>query len=116
MVSGIHGINSPILHDSPIIEEYDGILDEARVAIHEWLTRLSIFSSFKLIFWIFWLITQRINPIAVIIRHARSMKRHQPRIAQLANVTLVHTHDPIHNYITDTDTKRLGMPLAESNC
>ncbi|MBW4644237.1 MAG: hypothetical protein KME23_14840 [Goleter apudmare HA4340-LM2] len=74
-VSGIHGINSPIFHDSPIIEEYDGLLDEARVAFHEWLTRASFFNTIKLIGWIFWLITQRINPIQVLINHLQVLNR-----------------------------------------
>jgi hypothetical protein len=68
-VSGIHGINASIFHDSPIIEEYDGLLDEARVAFHEWLTRTSFFNTIKLIGWSIWLITQGINPLQVLISH-----------------------------------------------
>ncbi|NJL10056.1 MAG: hypothetical protein HC908_07475, partial [Calothrix sp. SM1_7_51] len=75
LVSGIHGINSPVLHDFPIIEEYDGILDEARVAIHEWLTRPSIFNTLKFIGWMFWLVTQKINPISVLISHIRVLNK-----------------------------------------
>lgn len=70
-VSGIHGINSPMFHDSPIVEEYDGLLDESRVAFHEWLTRISLFNTLKLIGWCFWLITQGINPIAVLVNHVK---------------------------------------------
>lgn len=75
LVSGIHGINSPVLHDSPIVEEYSGILDEARVAIHEWLTRPSIFNTLKLIGWMLWLMTQGINPISALISHIRVLNK-----------------------------------------
>ncbi|MUL38832.1 hypothetical protein BWI75_21560 [Gloeocapsopsis sp. AAB1 = 1H9] len=74
-VSGIHGINSPVFHDSIIIPEYDGLLDEARVAFHEWLTRTSVFNTCKAICWILWLITQGINPVAVLIRHVRVLQK-----------------------------------------
>jgi hypothetical protein len=70
-VSGIHGINSPIFHDTEIISEYHPLLDEARVAFHEWLTRTSIFNTLKLIGWSIWLITQGVNPIGVLIRHLK---------------------------------------------
>ena len=42
-VSGINGINSPVLHEFPIVEEYDGILDEVRVAFHEFITKTSFY-------------------------------------------------------------------------
>ncbi len=74
-VSGIHGINSPVFHDSTIVPEYDGLLDEARVALHEWLTRTSAFNTCKVICWIFWLMTQGINPLAVLNRHIRVLQR-----------------------------------------
>jgi hypothetical protein len=70
-VSGIHGINSPIFHDTTIVEEYNGLLDEARVAFHEWLTRTSVFNTLKLIGWMLWLLIQGINPISVLINHFR---------------------------------------------
>ncbi|WP_017655225.1 hypothetical protein [Fortiea contorta] len=74
-VSGIHGINSPIFHDEPIVAEYSGLLDEARVAFHECLTRTTIFNTLKLLGWMIWLITQRINPIGVLIEHLRVLNR-----------------------------------------
>lgn len=86
MVSGIHGINSPILHELPITEEYDGIFDEVRIAFHEWLTRPSVFNTFKAVFWFFWLLVQGINPIAVIVRHFKSMQLYQPETAWLENI------------------------------
>ena len=72
-VSGIHGINSPILHESPIIEEYDGILDEVRVAFHEVIVKISIYNTFKAIAWMCWLISSGISPIAVFLRHYSSI-------------------------------------------
>lgn len=72
-VSGIHGINTPIFHPTPIVEEYDGLLDEARVAIHEWLTRTSWFNTAKVFFWFLWLLLQGMNPIVVAWRHYRSL-------------------------------------------
>jgi hypothetical protein len=74
MVSGIHGLNAKVFHDMQNNQEYDGFLDEARIAIHEWLTRTTIFSSIKLICWMILLILYGINPIAVIIRHIQSIK------------------------------------------
>ncbi|MFM2061553.1 MAG: hypothetical protein RLZZ507_1223 [Cyanobacteriota bacterium] len=74
-VSGIHGINSPMFHDKYIIKEYDPLLDEARVAFHEWLTRTSFFNTLKLIAWSIWLIAQGINPIGVLFRHLQVLNR-----------------------------------------
>lgn len=74
-VSGIHGINLPIFHDSPIVAEYDYLLDEARVAFHECLTRTSVFNTIKLFLWMFWLITQGINPLSVLISHLRVLHK-----------------------------------------
>uniref|UniRef100_B8HSX0 Uncharacterized protein n=1 Tax=Cyanothece sp. (strain PCC 7425 / ATCC 29141) TaxID=395961 RepID=B8HSX0_CYAP4 len=72
-VSGIHGINSPVFHPEPIVVEYDGLLDEARVALHEGMTDQSIFSGAKMFLWLCWLSCQGINPIAVYIRHCKSI-------------------------------------------
>ena len=74
MVSGIHGINSPYFHEKPIIEEYDSSLDEGRVAVHQWLTKTSVASTFKILIWIIWFLLNRINPIAIIWRHRQSLK------------------------------------------
>ncbi len=102
MVSGIHGINSPVLHEFPITEEYNGIFDEVRVAMHECLTRPSIFSLFKAIFWFFWLIKQGINPITVIVRHIKSMQCYQLEKAWLDNIVFVHPETFSQNYIINT--------------
>ncbi|MER3495284.1 MAG: hypothetical protein C4323_25895, partial [Mastigocladus sp. ERB_26_2] len=56
-VSGIHGINTAVFHDAPIIAEYDSYLDEARIAIHEGLTRATAFSIVKTFCWLI-LLTQ----------------------------------------------------------
>ena len=76
-VSGIHGINSTILHESPIVEEYDGIFDEIRVAFHEFIVKTSIYNTVKAIAWIGWLILRGINPAAVIGRHYKSIKAYE---------------------------------------
>lgn len=72
-VSGIHGLNSPIFHDNPIIEEYNGSWDEVRVAVHEWLTQTSIARTVKILIWTIWLMANNINPIQVIHRHYKSL-------------------------------------------
>ena len=74
MVSGIHGINSPYFHNEPITEEYDSALDEGRVAVHEWLVKTSLANTLKLLIWIIWFSLHRINPIAVIDRHHKSLQ------------------------------------------
>lgn len=74
LVSGVHGINSPMLHDSPIVAEYDGILDEVRVAFHEFMLRTSIYNTFKLLAWMLWLLLYGVNPIAVFWQHYVSLK------------------------------------------
>ena len=76
-VSGIHGINAPILHESPIVEEYDGILDEVRVAFHEFIIKTSIYNTVKVMLWMCWLMFCGINPVAVFLRHYISLKKIQ---------------------------------------
>ena len=73
MVSGIHGINAPIFHNVPIVEEYESFLDEARVAFHEWLTRTSLINTLKAFLWTIWLIFNGINSFAVIYQHYRTL-------------------------------------------
>lgn len=48
-VSGIHGICLPIFPDGPTVPEYDGLLDEARVAMHEWLTQPTLYQYLQTI-------------------------------------------------------------------
>ncbi|NJL36179.1 MAG: hypothetical protein HC840_32155 [Leptolyngbyaceae cyanobacterium RM2_2_4] len=79
-VSGVNGINGRVFHNAPIVEEYDSFLDEARIAIHESLTRPSAFSQLKLLCWIGLLLIQGINPLAVIIRHIKSLKKKQAEL------------------------------------
>ncbi len=79
-VSGVNGINGRVFHDAPIVEEYDSFLDEARIAIHESLTRPSAFSQLKLLCWIGLLLIQGINPLAVIMRHIQSLKKKQAEL------------------------------------
>jgi hypothetical protein len=87
-VSGIHGINLPIFHDFPIQQEYDGNLDEARVALHEFLNLTSIFSILKAIGWMIWLMSKGTNPLAVLFRHVRVMKSHKYFMTLVENCTL----------------------------
>lgn len=79
-VSGIHGINSRVFHEAPIIEEYDSFLDEARIALHEALTRPTAFSQLKALCWMTLLLLQGINPVAVLLRHLRSMRKKQQEL------------------------------------
>jgi hypothetical protein len=74
VVTGIHGICLSFLVDADIKPMYDGLLDEARVGIHEWFTRPSIYNTFKLVSWIIWFIRQGINPVVVITRHRRTLR------------------------------------------
>jgi hypothetical protein len=73
-VSGIGGFYSPMYHDEETPPEYDGILDEARVAVHEAITRPSMYSTVKLFAWSFWFLRQWMNPIAIIYRHWVSLR------------------------------------------
>lgn len=92
-VSGIHGLNVPMFHDSPIVEEYSGLLDEVRVAFHEWLTRPSIFNTLKAISWMVWLVLQGINPIAVLIRHLKVLKPREHFLLLAQNMNFVYLED-----------------------
>ncbi|MFB2773450.1 hypothetical protein ACE1AT_29885 [Pelatocladus sp. BLCC-F211] len=76
-VSGIHGINTGAFHDFPIVEEYNAYLDEARIAIHEGLTRPTAFSVLKTFCWLILLSLHGINSLAVLIRHFKSLKKKQ---------------------------------------
>lgn len=77
MVSGVHGLEVSVFHDSLKPQEYDGFLDEARIAIHEGLTRPTAFSIIKALCWMTLLMLQGINAFAVVIRHIKSMKKKQ---------------------------------------
>ncbi|MBE9029526.1 hypothetical protein IQ266_07085 [filamentous cyanobacterium LEGE 11480] len=74
-VSGIHGFYSSMFHQKSVKPEYAGILDELRVAIHEWLTRRSFYNSFKLLNWSYWMLLQGMNPIDVIWQHHKSLAK-----------------------------------------
>jgi hypothetical protein len=73
-VTGIHGIALPFLVGADLESAYDGLLDEARVGIHEWLTRPSVYNTFKFLNWIIWLICQGINPFVVVMQHLRTLQ------------------------------------------
>ena len=111
MVSGIHGFYSDMFHDAPIEIEYDGVLDEARLAVHEWMTRMSLYNTFKLINWSIWLISQRINPFAVIFRHARSLWRFR----QTSNQEFVEACFELHEYKDAIQLPLIGRNLKKVN-
>ena len=100
-VSGIHGLNLPMFHDSPIVVEYGGLLDEVRVAFHEWLTRPSIFNTIKAISWMVWLVSQGINPIAVLIRHIKVLKAREHFLLLAQNMTFIHLKDSGINLVAN---------------
>ena len=75
LVSGIHGINSSVFHELSIVVEYDGILDEVRVAFHEFIMKTSFYNTLKAIAWMGWLAINGINPIVVVWQHYMSLKR-----------------------------------------
>jgi hypothetical protein len=94
-VSGIHGICLPIFPGSPTVLEYDGLLDEARVAMHEWLTQRTIYNSVKLCNWFVWLIRQRINPFAVLYRQYLSIQSYSGH-AKEAAIGLIREANRLH--------------------
>ncbi len=73
-VSGIHGFYSSMYHDVEIEAEYNGFLDEARVAVHESLIHPSIYTFIKLLWWSLWFIRHGMNPIAIVYRHWKSLQ------------------------------------------
>ena len=75
-VSGIHGFYSSMYHDVEIQAEYNGFLDEARVAVHESLIHPSIYTFIKLLRWSLWFIRHGMNPIAIVYRHWKSLQRY----------------------------------------
>lgn len=111
LVSGIHGFNSHMFHDNPIEIEYDGVLDEARLAVHEWMTRPSFYNTFKVINWSIWLICQGINPIAVIFRHGRSLWRFKQNSQQ----SLVEACFELHQYPEPVELPMSGKNLKKVN-
>ena len=79
-VSGIHGFYSSMYHDDPIEPEYDGILDEVRVFIHEGVTRPSLASIAKLLYWWIWMLFKGINPISVTFHHIVTLRRFRRKL------------------------------------
>lgn len=99
-VSGIHGFYSPMFHDRNFEPEYNGMLDEARVAIHEWITRTSIFSTLKALNWIIWLASMKINPILVVVDHTKSIKEYKgDKLFDLENSKKLNLYSFLQNLI-----------------
>ena len=91
-VSGIHGICLPIFPDGPTVPEYDGLLDEGRVAMHEWLTQPTLYNTCKLLNWFIWFPQQRVNPFAVLYRHFLSIQRYSGNAKESA-IALIQSAD-----------------------
>ena len=83
-VSGIHGLCLPIFPDGPTVPEYDGLLDEARVAIHEWLTQPTPYNTCKLLNWFVWFPQQQVNPFTVLYHHFLSIRRYSGNVKEHA--------------------------------
>ncbi|MGD1921617.1 MAG: hypothetical protein ACFCAD_23625 [Pleurocapsa sp.] len=99
-VSGIHGFYSPMFHDRNFEPEYNGMLDEARVAIHEWITRTSIFSTFKALNRIIWIASIRVNPMLVIVDHTKSIKEYNgDKLFDLENNQKLNLYNFLQNFI-----------------
>ena len=109
MVSGIHGFYSQMFHDTPIEIEYDGVLDEARLAVHEWMTRTSFYNTFKLVNWSIWFVSQGINPFAVIFRHAKSLWRFK----KTSNQPIVEACFEFHQYEDPVQLSMTGENLKK---
>ena len=84
-VSGIHGFYSSMYHDVEIQAEYNGFLDEARVAVHESLICPSIYTFIKLLWWSLWFIRQSMNPIAIVYRHWKSLQSYDVEQVMVKN-------------------------------
>ena len=99
-VSGIHGFYSSMYHDVEIEPEYNGFLDEARVAVHESLVHPSLYTFIKLLNWSLWFIRQGMNPIAIIDRHWKSLRSYDAEQVIAKNkaikvFTLSHSKEPL---------------------
>lgn len=91
-ISGIHGICLPMFPGGPRVPEYDGLLDEARVAMHEWLTQPTMYNTCKLLNWFIWFLQQRVNPFGVLSRHFLSLQRYSGNPKETA-IALIQSAD-----------------------
>ncbi len=75
-VDGISGINIPEFHgEDHFVPMYDGMLDEARVGFHQWMSYPhKPYSWVILVNYVVYLASKGINPIVVILRHAQTLK------------------------------------------
>lgn len=73
-VSGIHGVSVPEFGREGLPAEYDGLLDECRVGLHQWVTLPTkpIF-IIRALYWFFWLASQSENPVRVLRDHIRTV-------------------------------------------
>lgn len=75
--------------------EYDGVLDEIRVAIHEWMTRPSFYNTCKMVNWIIWMISQGINLVTTLLRHLETLKSKDFHLIQY--LSKAHFHSSVAN-------------------
>lgn len=73
-VNGIDGIDLSIFHQNAHQAKYSGFLDEARVGIHQVFVCQKPIYFVRLVYWCLWLACQGINPVAVVIRHSRTLR------------------------------------------
>ncbi len=72
MITGIAGVCIPEFSNAHCTPQYDGLLDECRVAIHQALAYPSACGYVRLCSWCFWMVSRGINPISATLAH-RSM-------------------------------------------
>lgn len=74
-VDGISGINIPEFHADPSIKPaYDGLLDEVRVGVHQWLKYpYKPYSWVIIVNYVVYMLRKGINPVPVIKQHWDSM-------------------------------------------
>ena len=73
-VTGIGGVCIPEFNTQGNQPQYDGLLDECRVAFYQVLKYPSVCGVVRGIYWSLWLMKKRENPIRVLIDQYKSMK------------------------------------------
>jgi hypothetical protein len=75
-VDGISGLNIDYFNHPPnFVPQYDGILDELRVAIHELIVIPSWISIFRYLEWVRYMLVSGINPVRTTYQHYRAYKK-----------------------------------------
>ena len=69
-ISGIDGICIPEFHNEKQIPNYDGLLDECRVGLHQWVSDpLKPIFLLRAGYWCGWLLLKGENPLRVVVDH-----------------------------------------------